>query len=357
MFQETGWIFRFQSISHYPPPPSHVHTIHHTRVFSPLHIIMQAWAGPMVTIPKECIPEDVPLDSMFGVATRSGVGADRSCLDLSLEESAVLCSLTTRDLSRTVEAVGIPKDVVFARSLLHAYFLADDRNVFLKLFHGHAVMPALLGLLAEHASTLDPADRHPLSDDTLWEHRDLVMAMHPDRLRGWCAQLARLDVCRGDGKLALTLMDVCGEDVLKETPGRTSRGDPLLIWACWKGREEVALKLIETFGDAVMPGYVNSSRATALIHTCCKGLRSVAHKLIYTFGSAVNPGQVDTNNKTALIYACDWKLICVAHVLIYTFGDAAKPLQVDKTGKSAMDYAKQRGLDCVVAALSKYTRT
>jgi len=94
--------------------------------------------------------------------------------------------------------------------------------------------------------------------------------------------------------------------------------DTPLTYACHNKMRDVAIKLIDTFGDKVNPEHVNKNSNTALILACENNMTDVAIKLIDTFGDKVNPGQVNKNSNTALILACSNKMNNVAIKLIDT---------------------------------------
>jgi ankyrin repeat protein len=106
-------------------------------------------------------------------------------------------------------------------------------------------------------------------------------------------------------------------------------GNTALIWACSNNMEEVALKLIENFGEKTNPENVNTYGYTALQYTIINKNLEVALKLIEKFGEKTNPQSVNVNNDTALILAIKNNMPEVALKLIEKFGEKTKPQLVN----------------------------
>ena len=66
---------------------------------------------------------------------------------------------------------------------------------------------------------------------------------------------------------------------------------------------DVAIKLIDRFGELTKPDQVCNNGATGLIWACSNNMDDVAIKLIDTFGEISKPDYVDNYGNTALIFA------------------------------------------------------
>ena len=144
-----------------------------------------------------------------------------------------------------------------------------------------------------------------------------------------------------ENKLALELIETG-----QSNPGQVNKeGNTALIHACDNNMPEVAIALIQT-GQS-KPDQVNIHNNTALIWACYNNMPEVAIALIKTGKS--KPDQINTDGNTALMFACYNKMSEVAIALIQT--GQSKPEQIDNYGNTALIYAKKNGMTNVLQRL------
>ena len=79
-----------------------------------------------------------------------------------------------------------------------------------------------------------------------------------------------------------------------------------------------------------------SDEDTALLLACYFGSDNVATKLIQTFGESCNPQQADTSNKNALYYAFEKCSKDVVKLMLETYGESCvgKTVRSEPLGKT-----------------------
>ena len=123
-----------------------------------------------------------------------------------------------------------------------------------------------------------------------------------------------------------------------------------LIWICENEMNDVALKLIDKFGEKCKPDHLNKKDDTALSWACESRMNDVALLLIDTFGELCKPGQVNNDWETSLICACQNKMNDVALKLIDKFGEKCKPEHVNN-GDTAFILARKNKMNDVCSKM------
>jgi ankyrin repeat protein len=80
-------------------------------------------------------------------------------------------------------------------------------------------------------------------------------------------------------------------------------------------------------------------------------MNDVALKLIDTFGKLCKPEQFDKHSNTALIWACQNKMNDVALTLIYTFGELCKPYHFNSYEYTAFILAKKNNMKVLCSGM------
>lgn len=146
--------------------------------------------------------------------------------------------------------------------------------------------------------------------------------------------------CAKDAQIALTLIDKFGE---KCNPGQTNIYlSTALWWACHTGKLNVVKKLIEKFGDKCLPGQATRLGNTALLIAYRNKNFTIAHALIQAFGEKCKPSHINNVGDTALMWACCYESIFAVSELIDTFGDKCLPGNVNNSGITVLLCASLR---------------
>jgi len=118
-----------------------------------------------------------------------------------------------------------------------------------------------------------------------------------------------------------------------------------LIAAVESKNEEIALKLIDTFGVKYPVDYVNVSGDSLLMLSIKYNLLNLCRKFIEQYDMYCLPSQVNHSGETALIMACQRSYEDVALKLINTFTiNTCLINKKNHRGKSAMVFAEERKL-------------
>lgn len=128
-----------------------------------------------------------------------------------------------------------------------------------------------------------------------------------------------------------------------------------LITAINSKNEEIALKLLSTFGVKYPVDYVTVNGDSLLMLSIKNNLLNVSEKLIEQYGVYCLPSQVNCSGETALILACERSYENIAINLINTFG--VNTCLINKRncyGKSAMTFSEERKLNKFIEKVEKF---
>lgn len=262
-----------------------------------------------LTIPKATINSSDPLieNTFFDVAKHSSIGSGNEYLEVE-DDQFVLYKLLSReyDVKQSLDFCMVDPDKLMIIHVLNMYQLSDNDIKF----------------------------------DTLY---DLV------KDNKYCYLF--FEEYLKNNEFKKEIIEKCIEIEYISDKLVNVHGDTALIWACSKGLSDLAVLLIDTFGDLCRPEYIDPNGNTALMCSYEPDLSDVAIKLIDTFGDLCRPEQVNINDDTALILACDIYLSDVAIKLIDTFGDQCKPEQFSLFNGTALFLACNKDLSDVAIKL------
>ena len=119
----------------------------------------------------------------------------------------------------------------------------------------------------------------------------------------------------------------------------------LLMYACIKGAEQVALELIKT--GKSNPGYSHNNEPNALVLACKSGLIKVSHELLkideFTANTVLN-----NNISTALIYACKNNMTTVIFEIIKIINLKEYPVNIEHICDSLIHVCENRMIDVII---------
>jgi len=106
----------------------------------------------------------------------------------------------------------------------------------------------------------------------------------------------------------------------------------LLAYASKKKYEDIIERIIDMDTNCY-PGYITSSKDTALLWLCYNHLPELAHKLLIKYGSDCRINAIDSAQHDALFYACSYNQIIVVNELL-----SLNPImsRIDKNGDNSL---------------------
>lgn len=248
-----------------------------------------------MNVPKALVDETLLAGTMFALAKTSTISSSAS-LALTLEESTVFGIMTSDNLSSVAEAALVPKEDLFQKTIAHSFSLIADKRLLQEQLVSF-LLPSFPSLI-EHVG-------HHLPYTTFWKHRDKWLA-DPNHVFASqrLVKLLHMGLDKRENGVANKILDLFdSHEHLHPLPFIGSDGNTSLILACAHEFKSVASRLIDIFGDAVLPSQVNDHGNTALILASSFHMEYVVRKLINSFGDNCLPAHANNGGYTAYMRA------------------------------------------------------